>query len=214
MDLTWHGHGCFRLRGKNAAAVTDPFPPSLGIRLPKLEANVVTISHDHENHSYLEAVAKTARLVDGPGEYEVAGIMVFGIGSFHDGVGGVEKGRNTIFVLEVDDVRICHLGDLGHRLDEEIVETIGSVDVLLVPVGGRNTLNAAAAAEMVRLIEPRTVVPMHFAIPGIKKDLDGVQTFLQEMGVTEAVPVNKLTVAASLSGSEGETRVAILEPRV
>lgn len=213
MDLTWHGHGCFRLRGKTASAVTDPYPPALGIKLPKLEANLVTISHPHENHSFVDAVAKGARVIDGPGEYEIAGIMVFGIGSFHDAVGGAEKGRNVIYVIEVDEVRVCHLGDLGHRLDEETVEKIGSVDVLLVPVGGRNSLAAAAAAEMVRLIEPRTVIPMHYAIPGVKKELEGVETFLQEMGVTEAVPVNKLTVAPSVSGGEGELKVVVLEPR-
>lgn len=214
MDLTWHGHGCFRLRGKNAAAVTDPFPPSLGIKLPKLEANLITVSHGHENHSHVDACAKGARIVDGPGEYEVAGIMVFGIGSFHDSVGGAEKGRNVIYVIEVDDVRVCHLGDLGHRLDEETVEKIGSVDVLLVPVGGRNSLSAGAAADIVRLIEPRTVIPMHYSIPGVKKELDAVDTFLQEMGVTEAAPVNKLAVMASVSGGEGETKVVVLEPRL
>ena len=213
MDLTWHGHGCFRLRGKSAAAVTDPFPPSLGIRLPKLEANVITVSHGHENHSHVDACARGARVVDGPGEYEVAGIMVFGIGSFHDSSGGAEKGRNVIYVIEVDDVRVCHLGDLGHKLDEVTVETIGSIDVLLVPVGARNSLSAAAAADIVRLIEPRTVIPMHYAIAGINKELDGVETFLKEMGVTEAVPVNRLAVATSVSGGEGETKVVVLEAR-
>jgi len=214
LDLTWHGHGCFRLRGKNASAVTDPFPPTLGIKLPKLEANLVTVSHAHENHSYTEAASKGARVINGPGEYEVAGIMVFGIGSFHDSVGGVEKGRNVIYVIEVDDVRVCHLGDLGHKLDEETVERIGSVDVLLVPVGARNSLNAAAAADVVRLIEPRTVVPMHYAIPGLKKELDGIETFMQEMGVADATAVNRVTMAASVSGGEGETKVVVLEPRL
>ncbi len=214
MDLTWHGHGCFRLKGKNASAVTDPFPPSLGIKLPRLEANVITVSHGHENHSYVDGCTKGAHVVDGLGEFEVAGIMVFGIASFHDSVGGVEKGRNAIYVIEIDDVRVCHLGDLGHKLDEETVEKIGTVDVLLVPVGARNSLGAAAAADMVRLIEPRTVIPMHYAIPGIKKELDGVETFLKEMGVTEATPVNRLSVAASASSGESEMKVVVLEPRL
>ena len=214
MDVTWHGHGCFRFRGKTASAVTDPFPPTLGIKLPKLEADLVTVSHQHENHAYLDAVGKAARVIDGPGEYEVSGITVFGIPTYHDNVQGADHGRNTVYVLEVDEIRICHLGDLGHRLDDEAVEAIGTpIDVLLVPVGGGNTLNAALAAEVVRLIEPRWVVPMHFRTNLMSSKLDGVETFLKEMGVTEAVPQHKLSIQYSSSGSDGETKVFLMEPR-
>ena len=166
MDLTWLGHGCFRLRGKNASVVTDPFPPSIGLKLPKLEAELVTVSHPHENHSYTQAVAGGGYRIEGPGEYEVAGVSVFGLPTFHDASSGAERGRNTVYVIELDDVRICHLGDLGHRLGDQDAEAIGTVDVLLVPVGGHNTVNAAQAAEIVTQLEPKIVIPMHYATPG------------------------------------------------
>jgi L-ascorbate metabolism protein UlaG (beta-lactamase superfamily) len=214
LDVTWHGQSCFRIRGRNATAVTDPFPASIGIKAPKLEADVVTISHPHPGHSNVAAiVTKDVFIVDGPGEYEVKGITVFGIRAFHDLLEGAQDGINTIFVLEVDDVRICHLGDLGHALDDETVEAIGTpVDVLMVPVGGGKALSAAKAAEVVRTIEPRWVVPMHYRLPGLKLELDGVETFLKEMGVTEAVPQSKLIVQYSGSG-DSDTKVFLLEQR-
>jgi len=214
LDVSWHGLSCFRLRGKNATVVTDPYPASVGVKLPRLEADLVTISHGHPYHSNLDAVTtKDAFIVEGPGEYEVKGVTVFGIRSFHDAVEGAEAGANTIYVLEVDDVRICHLGDLGHGLDDETVEAIGTpVDVLLVPVGGGRALTAAKAAEVVRTIEPRWVVPMHYRLPGFKVELDGAETFLKEMGVTEVQPQSKLIVQYSGSG-EGDTKVFVMEPR-
>jgi L-ascorbate metabolism protein UlaG (beta-lactamase superfamily) len=214
LDVSWHGLSCFRLRGKNATVVTDPFPASVGVRLPRLEADLVTVSHGHANHSSLDAVSgKGAFVVEGPGEYEVKGITVFGIRSFHDAVEGAEEGANTIYLLEIDDVRICHLGDLGHGLDDETVEAIGTpVDVLLVPVGGGKALTAARAAEVVRTLEPRWVVPMHYRLPGFKVELEGVETFLKEMGVTEVQPQGKLIVQYSGSG-EGDTKVFLMEPR-
>jgi L-ascorbate metabolism protein UlaG (beta-lactamase superfamily) len=214
LDVTWHGHGCFRLRGKNATALTDPYPPSLGARLPKIEADVITVSHDHPNHSYLDGIGNNAYVVDGPGEYEVRGITVFGIRTFHDAQAGAEQGGNTIYMIEVDEIRVCHLGDLGHTLEDDVVEAIGTpVDVLLVPVGGGKALNAAKAAEVVRSIEPRWVVPMHYRTPGFKTDLEGVETFLKEMGVTEATPQGKLIVQYSGSGGEGDAKVFLLEPK-
>jgi len=214
LDVSWHGLSCFRLRGKNATVVTDPYPASVGVKLPRLEADLVTISHGHPYHSNLDAVTtKDAFIVECPGEYEVKGVTVFGIRSFHDAVEVAEAGANTIYVLEVDDVRICHLGDLGHGLDDETVEAIGTpVDVLLVPVGGGRALTAAKAAEVVRTIEPRWVVPMHYRLPGFKVELDGPETFLKEMGVTEVQPQSKLIVQYSGSG-EGDTKVFVMEPR-
>ncbi|MBO0689089.1 MAG: MBL fold metallo-hydrolase, partial [Candidatus Dormibacteraeota bacterium] len=183
MDVTWYGHGCFRLRGKGAAVVTDPYPPSLGPKLPRLEADLVTVSHDHDNHSYVRVVGKDPYLIDGPGEYEVGGVTVLGVATFHDAQSGAALGRNTVYLIEVDDVRICHLGDLGHTLDDEALERLGDVDVLLVPVGGGNALDASHGAEVVRQVEPRFVVPMHYALPVIKRELQPVERFLKEMGI-------------------------------
>ncbi len=212
MDVTWLGHGCFRLRGKNAAVVTDPYPPSIGLRLPKQDADLLTISHEHENHSYAQAVRDGAYEIKGPGEYEVAGVSVVGFPTFHDSKKGADRGRNTVYLIEIDDVRICHLGDLGHGLADEDAEIVSGVDVLLVPVGGRTAINAAGAAEVVRQLEPRFVVPMHYAVPGLKKDLDGVERFLKEMAVTASEPQPKLSVQAT-SSSEWETKVVVLEAK-
>ena len=210
LDLTWHGQSCFRLRGKGASVVTDPYPPSLGPRL-KLDASLVTVSHQHGSHSHVQAV-RDAYVIEGPGEYEVSGVTVRGLPTFHDGADGAEHGRNTVFIIELDDVRVCHLGDLGHSLSDEALEAIGNVDVLLVPVGGGAALDGARAAEVVRQVEPRYVVPMHFGHAAIRGDLAPVDRFLKEMGVAEAEPQTKLVVQAS--STESETKIVVLEPRV
>lgn len=210
MDVTWLGHGCFRLRGRNAAVVTDPFPPSIGLKLQRLDADLVTVSHEHDNHNYTQAV-RDGYEIRGPGEYEVAGVSVIGFPTYHDSEKGATRGRNTVYLIEIDDVRICHLGDLGHRLDDTDAETVSSVDVLLVPVGGRTAINAVQAAEVVRQLEPRYVVPMHYAIPGLKLELDTVDRFLKEMAVVAGEPQPKLTLQAS--SGEYETKVVVLEPR-
>ena len=143
MDVTWLGHGCFRLRGRGAAVVTDPYPPAIGLKLSRMDAEVVTVSHDHGNHSYTQAVRDGAYEIHGPGEYEIAGVSVIGVPTYHDSEKGKKEGRNTVYLIEIDDVRICHLGDLGHKLEDTEAEAVASPDVLLVPVGGQTTMNAA-----------------------------------------------------------------------
>ncbi len=212
MDVTWLGHGCFRLRGKNAAVVTDPYPPTIGLKLSRMDADLVTVSHEHDDHTYTQVVRDGAYEVRGPGEYEVAGVSVIGLPTYHDAEKGAKEGRNTVYLIEMDDVRVCHLGDLGHKLDDAEAEAVASPDVLLVPVGGRTTMNAEQAAEVVRQLEPRFVVPMHYAIPGLKLQLDPVDRFLKEMGVTSPEPQPKLSVQKS-SVSEYETKVVLLEPK-
>lgn len=211
MDVTWLGHGCFRLRGRSAAVVTDPYPPSIGLKLQRLDGDLVTVSHEHENHNYTQ-VMRDAYEIRGPGEYEVAGVSVIGVPTFHDSEKGAKHGRNTVYLIEIDDVRVCHLGDLGHRLDDAEAEAISAPDVLLVPVGGHTAINAAQAAEVVRQLEPRYVVPMHYAIPGLKLQLDPLDRFLKEMAVASAEPQAKLTVQAS--SGEYETKVVVLEPKI
>ena len=212
MDVTWLGHGCFRLRGRGAAVVTDPYPPAIGLKLARMDAEVVTVSHDHDNHSFTQVVRDGAYEIHGPGEYEIAGISVIGVPTYHDAEKGKKEGRNTVYLIEIDDVRICHLGDLGHKLDDADAESVATPDVLLVPVGGHTTMNAAQAAEVVRQLEPRYVVPMHYAIPGLKLQLDPIDRFLKEMGVTSSEAQPKLSVQKS-SVSEYETKVVVLEPK-
>ena len=213
MDVTWLGHGCFRLRGRSAAVVTDPYPPTIGLKLARMDADLVTVSHDHDEHSYTQVVRDGAYEVRGPGEYEVAGVSVIGLPTYHDSEKGAKRGRNTVYLIDIDEVSVCHLGDLGHKLDDAEAEAVASPDVLLVPIGGRTTMNAEQAAEVVRQLEPRFVVPMHYAIPGLKLELDPIDRFLKEMGLTASEPQPKLTVQKS-SVTEYETKVVVLEPKV
>lgn len=212
MDVTWLGHGCFRLRGRGAAVVTDPYPPAIGLKLQRMDADLVTVSHDHEDHNYTQVVRDGAYEIRGPGEYEVAGVSVVGLPTYHDAEKGAKQGRNTVYLIEIDDVRVCHLGDLGHKLGDAEAEAVASPDVLLIPVGGRTTMNGEQAAEVVRQLEPRYVIPMHYAIPGLKLDLDPVDRFLKEMGTTASEAQPKLSVQKS-SVAEYETKVVLLEPK-
>jgi len=212
LDVTWLGHGCFRLRGRAAAVVTDPYPPAVGLKLARMDAEVVTVSHEHDNHSFTQVVRDGAYEIRGPGEYEVAGVSVIGIPTYHDDEKGARHGRNTVYLIEIDDVRVCHLGDLGHKLEDAEAEAVTTPDVLLVPVGGASAMNGAQAAEVVRQLEPRYVVPMHYAIPGLKLKLDPIDRFLKEMGVTVSEAQPKLAVQKS-SVTEYETKVVVLEPK-
>jgi L-ascorbate metabolism protein UlaG (beta-lactamase superfamily) len=212
LDVTWLGHGCFRLRGRSAAVVTDPYPPAIGLKLSRMDAEVVTVSHEHDNHNYTSVVRDGAYEIRGPGEYEIAGVSVVGVPTYHDAERGAKHGRNTVYLIEIDDVRVVHLGDLGHKLDDAEAEAVASPDVLLVGVGGRSTMNGAQAAEVVRQLEPRYVVPMHYAIPGLKLELDPIDRFLKEMGVTASEAQPKLAVQKS-SVSEYETKLVVLEAR-
>ena len=191
------GHSCFRIRGSQAIIITDPFPPGLGYTLGKQTADIVTVSHPHPSHSYDEGVGGQHRLVKGPGEYEISGVLMLGITTYHDAIKGQSKGKNTAYLMEVDGVAICHLGDIGHVLGDEQVEELGNVDILMVPVGGVSTINASMAAEIIRKLEPKAVLPMHYKTPKTRRDLEPVENFLKEMGLTQVEPRPKYTVSKS-----------------
>ena len=194
MEISWLGHSCFRIRGKQATVVTDPVSPGQGYSLGNLNANIVTVSHNHSGHSYTDGISGDPRILNRPGEYEVSGILVIGIPSFHDSVRGAERGKNTIFVMETEEMSICHLGDLGYPLNASQIEEIGKVDILMIPVGGTSTINASAAAAMVRQIEPKIVLPMHYKTSLFQDSLEPVEIFLKEMGISETTPKPKLSV--------------------
>ncbi len=194
MEITWLGYSCFRLKGKQNTIITDPVSPDFGYSLGKITADIVTISHEHPGHSYIQGIGGEPKVLTGPGEYEISGVLTLGLQTYHDSERGAQRGKNTIFVFEMDDLVICHLGDLGHTLDAEQIEKIDSADVLLVPVGGVSTIDAIQAAEIVRRVEPKIVIPMHYKTLVLKRDLAPVDRFLKEMGVKEAIPQPKLTV--------------------
>ncbi len=193
MDISWLGHSCFRIRGSHATVITDPYPPNLGYSLGKPIARIVTVSHQHPGHSYTQGIGGEPRLVTGPGEYEISGVLIIGIATFHDGEKGRKRGSNTAYLMEVDEVSVCHLGDLGHVLTTEQVEELGNVDVLLLPVGGVSTINAPMATEVVRQLEPKVVVPMHYKTEALNRELEPVGRFLKEMGVKEVNSQPKLS---------------------
>ena len=209
MDICWLGHSCFRIRGNNSTVVTDPYSPELGYSLGEPTANIVTVSHQHPGHYFSQGVGGEPRLVAGPGEYEIGGILIIGISSFHDEEKGQERGRNTVYIMEVDEVSICHLGDLGHVLTAGQVEEIDNVDVLLLPVGGVSTINAPMAAEVVRQLEPKIVIPMHYKTPAISRDMEPVERFLKEMGVNEAESQPKMSLTRS--NLPASTQVILLD---
>jgi L-ascorbate metabolism protein UlaG (beta-lactamase superfamily) len=197
MDISWLGHSCFRIRGSHATVITDPYPPTLGYSLGKPTARIVTVSHQHPGHSYVQGIGGELRLVTGPGEYEISGVLIIGIATFHDEEKGRKRGRNTAYLMEVDEVSVCHLGDLGHVLTTEQVEELDNVDVLLLPVGGVSTINAPMAAEVVRQLEPKVVVPMHYKTEALNRELEPVGRFLKEMGVKEVNSQPKLSLTKS-----------------
>jgi len=197
MDMTWLGHACFRMRGREGIVLTDPPDPKSGHAIPRTEAGLVTISHDHPGHASLKSVAGEPVVLRGPGEYEVHEVLVTGLGSFHDDDKGNDRGRNTVFAIRLDDLVICHLGDLGHALPAADLEKLGDVDIALVPISGPDiNLSAARAAEIVHQLEPKVVVPMSFEPEDMKKDTPYTR-LLHELGVKELEPVSKLSVTRS-----------------
>ncbi len=206
MDITFLGHASFRLKGKTASLVTDPFDPQMvGLKFPKVSADIVTVSHKHKDHNQVELVKDVKKAVSGPGEYEINEVSIIGLSSYHDDKKGKLRGKNTIYVIEMDGLRIVHLGDLGHKLSEKVLEHIGSVDVLMVSVGWEDAFGPAEAAEIVRSIEPKIVIPMHYKRPNLNPEifakLATVDSFLAQMGLpTERT--NKLSIKAETIGEE------------
>ena len=211
VEIAFLGHSCFRLKGKEAVLVADPFDPSLGYPWPKPQADIVTISHAHPGHSYAAGVGGDPRVVQGPGEYETKGVFVLGLATYHDAEQGKKLGTNTIYLVEIDEVRVLHLGDLGHPLTSEMVGDLGRVDVLLVPVGGGTALGARAAAGLVRAMEPRVIIPMHYRTESGGASLEPVVPFLKEMGAEQVVPQPRFSV--SRVSLPAETRVILLDHR-
>lgn len=187
MEITYLGHSCFHLRGRATDLLTDPFPPGMGYSLNGASVHIITVSHPHRGHSYCEGVAGDGRVVTGPGEYEVRGVFIQGVPTFHDADGGRVRGRNTAFVLEMDGLRLAHLGDLGHMPGADLVEALKGVDVLFLPVGGHSTISPEEAAQVVGQLRPRVTVPMHYATsppPAGQSPLCGVEHFLKAAGAS------------------------------
>ncbi len=204
MELTFVGLSCVRLRGRDVEVVIDPIPPGATSRPPRVNPDIVVRTEGEVDLSLLRPGAGRAQEVSGPGEYELRGVSVFGV---------VADATTTIMRVEVDDVRVCSIGRLRRQLTESEIDALGHLDVLAVPVGGGDGLEAQAAARLVNALEPAIVVPVRYAVPGVDGDYDPVEKFAKEMGLAEGwAPQPKLNLTGSLPTSE-ETRVVVLEPR-
>ncbi len=217
--IYWAGQSCFQIsvstsKDHSADIVIDPFDEATGLKLPSLSADILLVTHDHHDHNNIKDIKGTPFVIQGPGEYEVKEVFIQGIPSFHDDVNGKEKGQNTIYMIEAEGLRFCHLGDLGQKqLTDEQLEKIDKVDVLMIPVGGEGyTIDSSAAQKVIGQIEPKIIIPMHYALPKSKAKLDDVSKFLKTMGKPSVVPVDKLVVKDSTLPKEGQVEIVVLQP--
>lgn len=194
MEVTWLGHSCFRIKGKEAVIVTDPCPPSTGYSMGKVQADIVTISHAHPGHSFLDTLQEGYRVIKGPGEYEIKDTYITGLPTWHDAEQGKKLGKNTIYTIEIEGVTLCHLGDIGHNLTPEVTGELGNINVLFIPVGGHSTIGGTVAADLVRNLNPGYVIPMHYKTGDEKADLEFPEKFLKELGLKELAVQPKVIV--------------------
>lgn len=209
MTINWYGQACFKIQGKDVTLITDPFDKSTGLVPPRSRADIVTVSHHHPDHDNTGTIKDNPFIVDGPGEYSVKGVTIQGISSFHDTSEGGERGLNTIYVIEMEGLRLGHLGDLGHLLSDKQLEAVNGIDILMIPVGGVYTIDAEKAVEVIGQVEPRIVIPMHYFVPGLGFKLDKVDKFLKEMAVSPS-PVSKFTIKKKDLPQE-ETQVVVMK---
>ncbi len=210
MEIIWYGHSCFRLveRGM-ATVVTDPFDHRVvGYESLKLKADIVTISHAAPGHGYVSAVKGESHVLTGPGEYEIGGVFITGVQTNGHGKRSPDDPRNTLYVFDFDGVTVAHLGDIRRVPSQTEIEALGTVNVALVPVGGGGGLNASKAAEVVSLIEPGIVIPMHYQTPASQVKLAPLSKFLKEMGLNEVTPIDSLKITRT--SVPDETRVVVL----
>lgn len=212
MEITWYGHSCFRLAERGyATIVTDPFDGSLGYDVPRLKADIITVSHEAPGHNNV-GVVKGARPIRGPGEYEIGGVFITGIPTTKAESGRKKKDdgqghSNTLYLFDFDGLTVCHLGDLNHVPTQTQIEDLGTVDVALVPVGGGGGLNAAQAAEVISLIEPSVVIPMHYKTNDTSLKLDALSKFLKEMGLGNLKAQDSLKLGKSQMPEETQVMV-------
>lgn len=181
MDIKWLGHSCFLMTDKSGVRIlTDPYDPQTGKKLEPMEVDIVTISHEHHDHSYIQAIENEPDVVNTVGEFDIKGIKIHGFASSHDDKGGDVRGENRMYLFLIDGMRVFHAGDLGDIPPQSTIDEIGQVDVLLVPIGGTYTINSLQALEFANLLNTRIVIPMHYKTKQFMPMLDGVDNFLRQ----------------------------------
>lgn len=211
MDIIWHGHSCFTLKGKEATIVTDAYE-GLGNKLPKFSANVQSFGDVLAGKEGKRVEIEGAKILDWPGEFEVSGVAIEAFSAEeHAKAGGVEGEEARIFVFAIDGIKVCHLSGLSHELSDDLIDHIGDVDVLLVPVGGNVVLDAKRAQSVVDSIEPRIVIPMYYADTDSKLELGGCEEFLKAVGQTELEAMKKFSISGKASLPDGTMEFVKLE---
>ena len=211
MDIVWYGHSCFRISERGQAAIiTDPFGQELGYEVPRLKADIVTVSHDAPGHNFLEALKGYDHVISGPGEYEIGGVFILGIMTYDQS--RENPRRNVVYVFDYNSLIVAHMGDLDHVPSQSMIDALGPVDVALIPVGGGKSLSSSQAAEVVSLLEPSIVVPMHYRTDVLQSmELDPVDRFLKEMGINTIQEETLLRVSSS--SLPEQTQVVLLDYR-
>ena len=212
MVIQWYGQSCFKIQSGEVVVAIDPFDKEIGLTPPRFRADVVLVTHAHADHAHVESLGGEPFVISGPGEYEIHTMYIHGIDTFHDQLRGKERGKNTIFKIEMEDIRILHMGDFGEEeMRDETLEAVGEVDVLMIPVGGTYTIDAEAAARIINQIEPRFAIPMHYKIPGIKPNLADLSGFLKEMGVPSQAAEEKLSLKKKDFATSETTAIRVLK---
>ena len=211
MDIVWYGHSCFRISERGQAAIiTDPFGEDLGYEVPRLKADIVTVSHDAPGHNFLAAIKGYEHVISGPGEYEIGGVFILGIATFDQTQENPR--RNVVYVFDYNSLIVAHMGDLDHVPSQSMIDALGPVDIALIPVGGGQSLSSSQAAEVVSLLEPSIVVPMHYRTDALQSvELDPVDRFLKEMGINTIQEETLLRVSSS--SLPEQTQVVLLDYR-
>lgn len=211
MEITWLGHASFLIKdSKGRKLLTDPFDKSVGYQTFHEEVDLVSISHHHFDHNYIEELKGSPEIIDKAGLFYLCDVPIEGIPSYHDNSKGAKRGENIIFTFEMDGYKICHLGDLGHELSQDYITKLGNIDILLIPVGGNYTIDGKEAANIAKLVNSRIIIPMHYKTPSLAFPLDGVETFITSMKNGEKINDCTLKIEGEL---EGRNMVKILDPK-
>lgn len=210
MKITWYGQSYFKIKCQNIELIIDPYSGDIGLVPTKIKPDVALITHNHSDHSNKEFLSNDTIVIDGPGEYEVKGTFIYGKEAYHDDENGSQSGVVTMYKIEDEKLKLVHLGDIGQKvLTQEQLEFLNGVDVLLIPIGGKYTINSKEAIRLINEIEPRVVIPMHYKLPGLKIDLDGVDDFIKEIGI-EPETIDEYKISKNDLPSD-ELRLVILK---
>ncbi len=212
MKIRWYGHSCFMLEDGNGVRIlTDPYGSHIGYELPELRADGVTISHEHSDHNNISPVISNTTIIRSPGEYEIKGVRIIGIETDHDSVGGAIRDKNTMFIYEMDGMRVLHCGDLGVIPPQEIIDAVGHIDVMMVPIGAIYTIDDLEARELANIIKPKVVIPMHYKTPKLKMELCTLAPFVDAARDCRIHNINDCECTIQPI-SLGEDRVIVLRP--